>query len=82
VRATDIQGNVNLKGDSEKKKEKEKKICTIDKKKKNRAKQCLFFPQDHKDEPSLYGYLRTQFSSRVFHHSERKKDKKLDSCLS
>ena len=64
-----------------KKKKKKKKRESVQLTK-NRAKQCLVFPQDLRDEPSLYGYLRTQFSSRVFHHSERKKDRELDSCLS
>lgn len=41
MRATDIQGNVNLKGDSEKKKGKEKKICLIDKKTERNS--ALFF---------------------------------------
>lgn len=41
MRVTDIQGNVNLKGDNEKKKEKEKKMCIIDKKTERNS--ALFF---------------------------------------
>ena len=42
MRTTDIQGNVNLKGDNEKKKGKEKRICTIDKKQ-SETDSALFF---------------------------------------